>query len=320
VGTLTAAAAIGEKKLLIDRMAALICPPIYPGFDASIVGLDLDKMPPSGRVDLWRAGDVIVLHDTAVTSVATPGAGSTTVTRSGLSAVVVEDAAGREVYSDRYSVDLDTGVLTWANPLNLVGFLGPYSVRHTCDEMALVSAVDTAAASLLLTMPLQKAWSANAQVSGALLLGDLVAGFSPPFEQGAWTGEWLNTLIGQAIAAQYNTAQYPLTLTNRGAIAERWRIDFTNATTVKIIGESVGVVAEGVSINEDVAPLNPATGTPYFSIDRRGWGSGWNAGNQLRFNTSAGKSPFWLSRATLQGVVGPATDSVRIQLRGDTDV
>jgi hypothetical protein len=169
-------------------------------------------------------------------------------------------------------------------------------------------------------VPLQKAWPANAQVSGSLLLGDLVAGFSPPFEQGAWTGEWSNAVIGQAIAAQYNTAQYPLTLTNRGAIAERWRIDFTNATTVKIIGESVGVVAEGVSINTDIAPLNPATGTPYFSIDRRGWGSGWNAGNQLRFNTSAGKSPFWLSRATLQGVVGPATDSVRIQLRGDTDV
>jgi hypothetical protein len=320
VATLTTAAAAGEKKLLIDRMAASICPPSYLGFDAAIVGLDLDKMPPSGRVDLWRAGDVIVLHDTAVTSVAAPVAGGTTATRSGLSAVVVEDAAGREVYSDRYSVDLATGVLTWASPLNLVGFLGPYSVRHTRDEMALVSVVDTAAASLSLAVPLQKAWPANAQVSGSLLLGDLVAGFSPPFEQGAWTGEWSNAVIGQAIAAQYNTAQYPLTLTNRGAIAERWRIDFTNATTVKIIGESVGVVAEGVSINSDVAPLNPATGTPYFSIDRRGWGSGWNAGNQLRFNTSAGKSPFWLSRATLQGVVGPATDSVRIQLRGDTDV
>lgn len=30
-------------------------------------------------------------------------------------------------------------------------------------------------------------------------------------------------------------------------------------------------------------PINPATGQPYFNVDPRGWGTGWEAGEMRRY-------------------------------------
>ncbi|WAB92478.1 hypothetical protein OSS47_00415 [Pseudomonas citronellolis] len=36
------------------------------------------------------------------------------------------------------------------------------------------------------------------------------------------------------------------------------------------------LIATGTTA-EDCVPINPQTGTPYFSISREGWGTGWIA-------------------------------------------
>jgi hypothetical protein len=66
-------------------------------------------------------------------------------------------------------------------------------------------------------------------------------------------------------------------------------------------------------------PLNPATGTPYFVLNKLGWGTGWAADNVLRFNTAAANYPIWLARTVLQGPASALSDSFQVQIRGDID-
>ena len=86
------------------------------------------------------------------------------------------------------------------------------------------------------------------------------------------------------------------------------------------MGESIGQVGTG-SVNTVTAPVNPATGVPYFTIAVLGWGSGWAAGNVLRFNTKAANFPMGIARTTLQGpAVAQGSDQAVLRLMGDIDV
>ena len=85
-----------------------------------------------------------------------------------------------------------------------------------------------------------------------------------------------------------------------------------------MIGESVGVIGSG-STSVDCAPLNPATGAPYFTLPAVGWGGGWSAGNVLRFNTDACGAPLWTVRTTLQGPASLQDDRFTIAFRVDVD-
>ena len=70
----------------------------------------------------------------------------------------------------------------------------------------------------------------------------------------------------------------------------------------------------------DLAPINPATGVPYFTLSAMGWGSGWIAGNVLRFNTTGANFPLWVSRTVMQSPAAPpGTDQLIISIRGDID-
>jgi hypothetical protein len=93
---------------------------------------------------------------------------------------------------------------------------------------------------------------------------------------------------------------------------------FTGATAFGCYGEYSGLVAEGTT-GADFAPINPITGTPYFTIDHLGWGAGWSAGNALRFNTIAANFPLQLARTTLQSDPDVYTDNFKLQIRGDAN-
>ena len=107
-------------------------------------------------------------------------------------------------------------------------------------------------------------------------------------------------------------------VTDQGAIKERWAIRFGNTSTFEVIGETVGLIATG-NIGADLAPTNAATGAPYFTIRKEGWGSGWLAGNTLRFNTDGGQAPFWVARTIVAGRAVEETDQFATQNRGDAD-
>ncbi|MBK7660325.1 MAG: hypothetical protein IPJ28_14890 [Betaproteobacteria bacterium] len=95
-------------------------------------------------------------------------------------------------------------------------------------------------------------------------------------------------------------------------------VPFTNTTAFNVIGEHVGLIATG-STATDVAPINPATGQPYFTLRATGWGGGWAAGNVLRFNTVGALFPVWVVRTIQQGPETVPNDSFTLLIRGDVD-
>ena len=50
------------------------------------------------------------------------------------------------------------------------------------------------------------------------------------------------------------------------------------------------------------------------------WGSGWAAGNVLRFNTTGANAPVWAARAVLPSAPSSTPDSLTIAVRGDVNV
>jgi hypothetical protein len=151
-----------------------------------------------------------------------------------------------------------------------------------------------------------------------VLYGDIRARAHNLFHQATWTSVWSDARIGSDTTAKYNSVAHPVEVTNQGAIKERWAIRFTSSSAFEVIGETVGVIATG-NTSADLAPANPATGAAYFTVRSAGWGSGWVAGNTLRFNTDGGQAPFWVARTVVAGRAQEAEDQFSTQNRGDAD-
>lgn len=287
--------------------------------DASLLGLDPIRLPLDGRVPIYRPGNVAVIHNTQAVTLTNPVVAGTTYSagRTGLSDLWLVSAAGVRVDPAQYTVDLAAGTVTMADPLTLTGVTQPLVLKHRVEDMLLVAdaQIDGTVTS---AAPLSRDYATTGTyVSSALLLGDLAARVSNVFDQGTWTGEWSDSLIGGEATAQYNDVLYPLEVTNAGGISERWRLQFTGASTFQVIGENSGVIGTG-STGADCGPVNPLTGLPYFIVRASGWGSGWSVGNNLRFNTTGAAAPIWMVRTILPGAT-LSGDSIDVQLRGDVD-
>ena len=93
---------------------------------------------------------------------------------------------------------------------------------------------------------------------------------------------------------------------------------FTGATAFQIIGEHLGLIGTG-NTSTDCAPVNPASGQPYFTLPALGWGGGWATGNALRLNTIGAIAPVWVGRVIQQSQPTTDSDSFSILVRGDID-
>ncbi|MER2546462.1 MAG: hypothetical protein ABTS16_24025 [Candidatus Accumulibacter phosphatis] len=298
------------ETLLFNAVAVSNLP-----LSAEVLGLDPVRLPVDGRVPVLRKGDVLVVHHTATTAPATVSNSQTvSLGRVRVARVRVVGADG-ETIPTGYSHDLDAGTVTFTD---VTGYSQPVTIEHRIEDMALCSDAQING-ELTLTRPLTHDFPLGSLVSSALIVGDLHARVSHWFDQATWTGVWSDALIGSAASASYNTVQYPVVVTNRGAIQERWEIIFTNTTTVNVIGETVGQIVTGHAIANPLAPINPATEVPYFTVSPLGWGAGWSAGNLVRMNTVAANFPVWVARTVLQGPPAETSDQFIIGIRGDVD-
>lgn len=290
----------------------------YLPLDADIIGLDPVRLPSDGRVPFLRKGNTVVVHSTQRSAFPLGvQAGQTLSTgRVRLAKAYVEDHTGKKLAANLYSVNLDSGVVTLSGSFNLTGYVEPLTVVHRIEDMSLVSDVEISG-RLILTKGLSHAYSAaDTLVSSALIMGDLWARYTNLFDQKIWTNKWQDYVDGDQSIAQYNDTDFPLVVTNRATLQERWAIIFQTSTTFVLVGEHVGQIALG-DINSDFAPVNPNNQQPYFRLDKRGWGAGWAAGNVLRFTTQAASYPIWLIRTIMQSVAASESDRFELQLRGN---
>ena len=125
-------------------------------------------------------------------------------------------------------------------------------------------------------------------------------------------------MVGNSATGTFNDILAPITVTNAGALTERWALVFTNTTSFNVIGEHIGVIGTG-SINTNLSPLNPSTQAPYFTLPALGWCAGWAVGNVLRFNTTGAMAPVWVVRTIAQGPNTGTEHSFTLLSRGDVD-
>lgn len=234
-------------------------------------------------------------------------------------------AAGEPTWPTTEDLTVVDGDLTWTciQPANQLILLS------RVEDMALASDVQITG-HIAITSALTRTYPANETiVSSVLPSADMQSRAYGEFEQSSWNNIWSNVVDGTPPLASYNFVDYPITVTNRPSIKERWLILFTSSTSVSIIGENFGVLTqEDVSIltgNVIIGGHNCIAienrqfpGEYYFVIRCDGFGSGWQSGNCIRFNQDAANFPLWFIRTTLQAPPTEPIDHYTIQIRGDS--
>ncbi len=90
----------------------------------------------------------------------------------------------------------------------------------------------------------------------------------------------------------YDDTTYPLTCLNKGCVEDDWTITFTSSTAFICAGLFSGSVGTG-NISTGFSPVNPSTGTPYFTLLNTGWMGSPVTGKQITFKTHVGEYPIW---------------------------
>jgi len=285
--------------------------------DANILGADTTRLPQNGKIPIFRNGSVIVVHNTQTIPAATYTNGQTVdMGRTRINAVTIRNSAGAVVpKAGRYSFVPLTGILTF---INVDGLSQPLTIEHRIEDMLLATDVNLTG-DIKTNMGVSHDFATSGSyVSSALLIGNMQGRVTQPFDQQTWTDVWSNAIIGSPTLSNYNHAAFPITTTNLGAQEERWLCLFTSSISYKVIGETMGQIAIGLT-TEDCAPVNGATDSPYFVIDHRGWGGGWAVGNVLRFNTHAANYPIDLIRTVKQGTPSTVSDNFHLIVRGNAE-
>lgn len=320
----------------------------YIPLDATLLGLDPVRLPVDGKVPIFRDGYIVLVHNTQneQVTITAPGA-LPAISRYPVDLIEIYDSNGK-YWPDggNYSVNLNTGVITILPTYSLpafdpdtgAGYLAPMKAVHRIEDMAIASDVQVTG-HIAITTPLTHNYPADESfVSSVLPIGDLQSRGYNEFEQSVWDGIWRDVANGTQPLASFNFVDYPIMVINKTCTKERWLLLFQTSTTVKIVGENLGVLAENVSIVTGnyspvdgkwlgelgftggyIAVKNRNFGNiPYWFINCAGAGSGWAANNGIRFNTDAANFPLWVVRTTLQAPATEPTDSYIMQIRGDS--
>lgn len=105
---------------------------------------------------------------------------------------------------------------------------------------------------------------------------------------------------------------------NKGAVAENWTLTFTSATTFTVSGNTVGTLSSPGSVSADYAPLNPATGTPYFTIKAIAWAGTFQTNDTVTFATQPAAIPIWYRRQVPAGTFSLANDFTSLAIHGES--
>ncbi|ENW05753.1 hypothetical protein [Acinetobacter beijerinckii] len=291
----------------------------YIPLDSDILGLSATRLPPDGRVPIFRVGDIGVIASSKKQELPSHVAGQTyDLDDQRISWCELEDSEGTKIPYDMYTVDYDYGKVILSGDFALNSLVAPISAAFRYQDIGLINDVQING-QITFTKPVTHNYDAeNSIVGSVVVVGDMFSRYTSKFVQGTWNSTWADEPTGQPITPNYNDALYPIEVTNKGSIQERWAIVFTDTTNFRIIGEVSGQIGTG-SVNADCAPINPITSEPYFEIKKEGWGTGWASNNVMRFNTVAAMYPLWCIRTVKQSEPTTLSDNFQIMYRGDID-
>ena len=288
--------ASGATVAIVSTPLVRVVPYIGSGpYPTTNYGIDPAPFAASfGTVEAVRVGDLVTLwHETGTSPATASNGGTVDVGRTNLDQMAVVDANGAEIVrflaggpnpGASCTANLTTGVLTF---VNVSGFAQPVSVRHRIAHRTTVTNVDTN--DITLADATARAFPANSVLSSHLRLGDLSARAFGQFGQQAWTRVFSDVPIGNPAGRQYTGT---IGITNQGGENDRWALVFTSPTAYQVFSELLGLIGTGTTTS-NYAPVNPATGAPFFTLSSSGWAPSILVGSVFRFNTEGANKPVW---------------------------
>lgn len=275
----------------------------YLPIDGHHIKIDTARLPQDGRIPIFRRGDTILIGNRQSQNIGSAHSAGQTVQldRQNLDRICIMDNKDKPVLATLWDYDLDAGSITWETPLDLSGYELPLKVMHAKEEKNRILQVDIDG-TLTLMFPLRHDYPIeDTYVSSVLIGGDLAVRTSVPFTQSNWDNVWRDTPNGEQLLNSLNVKDYPIVLTDDGAITERWLIKFTSGSQFELYGETLGFVIKTDTL-QNLAPINPSTNKPYFTIPKEAFGGSqgqapWQTQNVIRFNTTGTLLPFWVLRA-----------------------
>lgn len=294
----------------------------YLPIDSNVVKIDTVRLPQDGRIPIFRRGDTIIIGNRVTTDIGSAHTGGQTVTlpRNDVTRISVIDSDDKPINAELWDYDLTAGTITWKTPLDLSMYKMPLKVMHAQEERNRIIQADIDGTLTLLFAMRRSYPIADTYVSSVLIGGDLQVRVSIPFTQRNWDNVWRDEPKGDQLLNKLNLKDYPMILTDDGAIKERWMIKMTGTNQFELYGETLGFVMRGDTLT-DLAPINPATGKPYFTLPKQAFGADapWASQDIIRFNTWGTLLPVWVLCAVQPNPNPPTgTDGYTMCLYGDT--
>ncbi|WP_180171396.1 hypothetical protein, partial [Acinetobacter sp. YH12023] len=227
----------------------------YLPIDSELLGLSATRLPIDGRVPIFRVGGIGIVSSTKSQALPSAIAGTTyDLNDQRIAWCELEDANGVKVGYDLYTIDYDYGRVTLGGDFTLLGLVEPLIAKYRYQDMGQIRDVQING-QLTFTKPLTHNYDAvDTIVGSALVIGDMQARYTRKFVQQAWNSVWNDEPTGSGVSANYNDSLYPILITNKGAIQERWAIVFTGAESFYCVGEYTGRLVLAGSISVDYAP------------------------------------------------------------------
>lgn len=295
----------------------------YLPIDSNVTKIDTVRLPKDGRIPIFKRGYDILISNRKVDNLGSAFTGGQTIqlSRPDVDRICLNDADNKAVNAELWDYDLENGSITFKPSIDLSSYKMPLSAVHIQEQRNRITDTDIDG-TLSLQFETNRLYPIEDTYVSSLLLsdGDLQVRVSVPFTQKNWDNVWRDTPNGSQLLNKLNLTSYPMILTDDGAITDRWLIKFTSGSQFELYSEALGFVGKFDTLT-DLAPINPATAKPYFTIDKRAFGTDtpWSPQDVIRFNTWCTLMPVWVLCA-VQPNPNPPTgeDGFEQYLFGDT--
>ncbi|WP_218779528.1 hypothetical protein, partial [Bacillus sp. S1-R2T1-FB] len=151
----------------------------YIPLDSDILGLSATRLPPDGRVPIFRVGDIGVIASSKKQELPSHVAGQTyDLNDQRISWCELEDSNGVKVPYDMYTVNYDFGKVTLSGDFALNSLVAPIFAAYRYQDIGLINDVQISG-QVTFTKPVTHNYSKDDSIVGSVVvIGDMFSRYT----------------------------------------------------------------------------------------------------------------------------------------------
>ncbi|MCK5872844.1 MAG: hypothetical protein KAG26_08460 [Methylococcales bacterium] len=149
------------------------------------------------------------------------------------------------------------------------------------------------------TITISEPLGADFLVADSISVGSMIVKNNLTTSQDNW--------LKNSTSGVYDEATYPLVLNHLGTIEQIIIVTMNSPTAFTANSDIAGIALGSGDASTDFSPINPNSGTPYFTLTAAGFSGVWAAGESFTVSVHPAMLPFWW---VLKGPAGMSASSV----------